>query len=150
MQTLRRNFSTVPLKTLITLLATVISLPLGAQTWPAKPLRIVVPYAAGGSATLVTRLIGNKLSENIGQSVIIDKRGGIPKLVIAESSGTAAFDRAAVAGRAGVSDDDAVLRGMDLAQALQLDLDGHGWLISCCVGGSGDRPRGARAPAGSC
>ena len=46
------------------------------EAFPRKPLRIVVPYAAGGSATLVTRLIGNKLSENIGQSVIIDNRGG--------------------------------------------------------------------------
>jgi tripartite-type tricarboxylate transporter receptor subunit TctC len=46
------------------------------ETFPQRPLRIVIPYVAGGSATLVARLIANRLSENVGQSVIVDNRGG--------------------------------------------------------------------------
>ena len=46
------------------------------DAFPARPLRVVIPYVAGGSATLVARLIGNRLAENLGQSVIIDNRGG--------------------------------------------------------------------------
>jgi tripartite-type tricarboxylate transporter receptor subunit TctC len=48
----------------------------GRDAFPSRPLRIVIPYVAGGSATLVARLIANRLSDNIGQSVIVDNRGG--------------------------------------------------------------------------
>jgi tripartite-type tricarboxylate transporter receptor subunit TctC len=48
----------------------------GRDAFPVRPIRIIVPYVAGGSATLVARFIGNRLSENLGQSVIIDNRGG--------------------------------------------------------------------------
>ena len=69
-----------------TLLKTAVlsALPL-ANAWsqaafPSKPLKIVVPFGAGGVADLTARAVAQKLSENLGQSVIIDNRpsaGGI-------------------------------------------------------------------------
>jgi tripartite-type tricarboxylate transporter receptor subunit TctC len=44
--------------------------------WPAKPIRIVVPFGAGGVADLTARAVGQKLSEQIGQAVIIDNKPG--------------------------------------------------------------------------
>lgn len=44
--------------------------------WPAKPIRIVVPFGPGGVADLTARAVGQKLSEQIGQAVIIDNRPG--------------------------------------------------------------------------
>ena len=44
--------------------------------YPEKPIRMILPYVAGGSLTLVGRLIANKMSENTGQSIIVDNRGG--------------------------------------------------------------------------
>jgi tripartite-type tricarboxylate transporter receptor subunit TctC len=47
-----------------------------AQTWPAKPIRVVVPYPAGGTSDILTRLVGAKLTEAWGQQVISDSRPG--------------------------------------------------------------------------
>ena len=47
-----------------------------AQDWPTKPLRFIVPFAAGGSTDQVARILGERLSATLGQQIIIDNRGG--------------------------------------------------------------------------
>jgi tripartite-type tricarboxylate transporter receptor subunit TctC len=47
-----------------------------AQTYPNKPIRLVVPFPAGGPTDILGRAIGAKLSEAMGQPVVIDNRGG--------------------------------------------------------------------------
>lgn len=55
-----------------------------AQSYPTKPLRIVVPFGAGGVADLTVRTVAQKMSEGLGQSVVIDNRPGAGGIVAAE------------------------------------------------------------------
>jgi len=61
---------------MIALLATVLALPAAAQTFPSKPVRIIVVYPPGGTSDAVTRLIAEKLSASLGQQVLVENRGG--------------------------------------------------------------------------
>jgi len=47
-----------------------------AQSWPVKPIRLVVPFPAGGGVDTTGRVVGQKLSEALGQPVVIDNRAG--------------------------------------------------------------------------
>jgi tripartite-type tricarboxylate transporter receptor subunit TctC len=47
-----------------------------AADYPARPIKLVVPYAPGGGADGVARIVGKKVSENIGQAVVIENKGG--------------------------------------------------------------------------
>lgn len=66
-------------RTLRTLLATTLALlPLSAlpQAYPAKPVTIIVPYAAGGSLDVVTRILARSLTTRLGQTVLVENRAG--------------------------------------------------------------------------
>lgn len=53
-----------------------VATPALAQAWPTKPVRIVVPFAAGGSTDVIARMLGQRLTEKWGQAVVIENRGG--------------------------------------------------------------------------
>jgi len=50
--------------------------PASAQTFPSKALRLIVPFAAGGNTDIIARFYAPKMSELLGQQIIIDNRGG--------------------------------------------------------------------------
>jgi len=62
-------------------LIAVLPVSLMAQGYPARPVRIIVPFAAGGNVDLVARGVAQRLSENVGQQVIVDNRPGASALV---------------------------------------------------------------------
>jgi len=55
-----------------------------AQTWPAKPIRIVIPFVAGGSSDIVGRAIGSKFQELLGQPAVVENRPGANGAIAAE------------------------------------------------------------------
>ena len=63
-----------------------------AQQWPSKPITIVVPFPAGGTTDLITRPIAQKLSEVLGQPVVVENRGGAGGTLGAGSVARAAPD----------------------------------------------------------
>ncbi|HWP89114.1 MAG TPA: tripartite tricarboxylate transporter substrate-binding protein, partial [Burkholderiales bacterium] len=47
-----------------------------AQAYPARPIRLIVPYAPGGGVDIVARALGQELTKRMGQQVIVDNRTG--------------------------------------------------------------------------
>jgi tripartite-type tricarboxylate transporter receptor subunit TctC len=63
-----------------------------AQEFPGKPLRLIVPFPPGGSADILARAIGQKLSEGLGQPVVVDNRPGAGTAIGAEALAKAPAD----------------------------------------------------------
>ena len=60
----------------LALVATLLATPCFAQDYPTKPIRIIVPFGAGGPADVAARLIGNVLQEKFGQPIVVENRTG--------------------------------------------------------------------------
>jgi tripartite-type tricarboxylate transporter receptor subunit TctC len=54
----------------------VLASPAAAQNYPARPVTLIVPFPAGGPADIIARILGQSLSQTLGQSVIVDNRQG--------------------------------------------------------------------------
>lgn len=61
-----------------------LGIPAQAQQWPVKPVRIVVPFGAGGGTDIQGRLIGQKFQQNMGQNFLVENRAGASGLIGAE------------------------------------------------------------------
>lgn len=71
------NFLSPSRRSLMALVCGVVLAPLAiADTWPSKPVRIIVPYAPGGAVDVVTRKMAQKLTEQTGQSFFVENRAG--------------------------------------------------------------------------
>ncbi|MBL6652650.1 MAG: tripartite tricarboxylate transporter substrate binding protein [Reyranella sp.] len=63
-----------------------------ADSYPARPIRLIVPYAAGGNSDVIARTVGAKLTQTLGQPVIIDNRPGASGIIGSEVVAKAAPD----------------------------------------------------------
>jgi tripartite-type tricarboxylate transporter receptor subunit TctC len=63
-----------------------------AQSYPTKPIRLIVPISAGGGLDTIARGVGQKLGESVGQTIVVDNRGGASGTIAAESAMHAAPD----------------------------------------------------------
>jgi tripartite-type tricarboxylate transporter receptor subunit TctC len=63
-----------------------------ASDWPAKPVRFIVPYPPGGGTDVIARILQSRLSEGLGQSVIIENRGGAGGVLGTEAAAKASAD----------------------------------------------------------
>jgi tripartite-type tricarboxylate transporter receptor subunit TctC len=66
--------------------------PVHAQAYPTKPIRLIVPYPAGGGTDFFARAVGAKLSENLGQQIVMENRPGAATIFGAEAVAKAAPD----------------------------------------------------------
>jgi tripartite-type tricarboxylate transporter receptor subunit TctC len=66
--------------------------PASAQTWPTKPVRIIVSLAAGGTPDIICRLLADRLSMALGQRVVVENRPGGGNIVGAQLAAHAAPD----------------------------------------------------------
>jgi tripartite-type tricarboxylate transporter receptor subunit TctC len=69
-----------------------LSAPIHAESYPTRPVRIIVPYGAGGIADVMMRLAAQKLSERLGQQFIIDNRPGAGGVIGMKAAATATPD----------------------------------------------------------
>src|ERR1700675_2864070 len=60
--------------------------------YPAHPLRLIVPFAPGGNADIMGRLIAQTLAERMGQQVVVDNRAGAPTIIGSELAAKAVPD----------------------------------------------------------
>jgi tripartite-type tricarboxylate transporter receptor subunit TctC len=71
----------IPLALVLCVLGSTGIAPAAAQSWPTRPVTMVVPFAAGGGTDVLGRIVGRRLSEVLGQQVIIENVGGAGGMV---------------------------------------------------------------------
>ena len=74
------------------LLLTLMAMPSMAQTWPSKPIRLIVPFAAGGGTDLLARLVAQQLTITLGQSVQVENRTGASGVIGTDATAKAIPD----------------------------------------------------------
>lgn len=52
-----------------------------AQSYPSKPIRLVVPYPAGGGTDFFARAVGAKMADDLGQNIVVDNRPGAATII---------------------------------------------------------------------
>src|SRR5688572_255319 len=73
-------------------LALALPLPVSAQPYPSRPIRMVIPQPAGGTQDTLMRALGEQLTRQMGQSFVIDNRGGANGIIAGEIVAKAAPD----------------------------------------------------------
>jgi tripartite-type tricarboxylate transporter receptor subunit TctC len=79
-------------KAIVVLLGLLIAMAAGAQEWPTKPVRFIVPYPPGGGTDVIARIVQSRLGDALGQQVIIENRGGAGGALGTEQVAHAAAD----------------------------------------------------------
>ena len=73
-------------------LAALTAMPVFAQSYPAKPIRLIVPFPAGGATDILARALSQKLGEKIGQTVVVENRPGAGGTIGADAASKSAAD----------------------------------------------------------
>src|SRR5919109_2343236 len=77
---------------LLLLLLQCLAFAAGAQEWPSRPLRLIVPFAPGGATDIPARLVAPKLTDGLGQAVVVENRTGAGGIVGIQAAAQSAPD----------------------------------------------------------
>jgi tripartite-type tricarboxylate transporter receptor subunit TctC len=80
------------IRSVVALVAVATAFAAHAQNWPSKPVKIIVPFAAGGPADIYARVIAQKLGESMGQAFIVEDKPGAGSLIGTEAVAKSAPD----------------------------------------------------------
>ena len=80
----RRSFFKVALVAGVAIIASVSGLTFAADPYPVKPIRVIIPFPAGGSTDVIGRAVVQKMAEVLGQSLVVENIGGASTMVGAE------------------------------------------------------------------
>ena len=82
----------MPARFILAILMALAASAAAAETYPDRPVTLIVPYAAGGSSDVLARLLGERLSKSLGQPIVIDNRAGAGSRIGTELAAKSAPD----------------------------------------------------------
>ena len=83
---MKQKWYALPVALMTAVPAAIIAATAAAQSYPVKPLRIIVPFPAGGNADILARILGQKMTESLGQQIIVDNRAGAAGIIGAQAA----------------------------------------------------------------